>query len=346
MPGVDSKAFPWRVIERIVRTGAERSAGRQDRLSSDNPPQRDTGKLWSLVYSSILKIFSRYTLDGARKRGYLLWREVVSRSLQQSIGVAVARTKPVQSVLRGIDLLDLLSEAPGGMRLGEMACALDLKAPTVHNLARTLAMRGLVNQTEGGLYALGSGLLEMADRARRSRQQREAERVVQDLGALECRPIINYSIPSTTRVVVRLRVSPDRPGIVQHPSHRDNPIYSTANGLAFMAFAPEDQVIALRQSQPFHEYGIRLWKSPEELDDFLALCRERGYAVPPFPGQELFRASAPVRDADGVATAYLGAAVPVARMGEASERERLIARVCEAAEDLCSRAHQHSAANP
>jgi DNA-binding IclR family transcriptional regulator len=229
------------------------------------------------------------------------------------------------------------------MRLGDLASALDLKAPTAHNLARTLAMRGMVNQTDGGLYALGSGLMEMAARARRSQQERDAERAVQELGALECRPIINYSIPSATRVVVRLRVSPDRPGIVQRPSHRDNPIYSTANGLAFLAFAPEEQVMAMRRAQPFHEHGIRLWASLDELQSFLAEVREKGYAVPPFEGQELYLASAPVRDASEVAVAYLGAAVPRERMADRAAQKALEEAVRAQASDLSARARQHTA---
>jgi DNA-binding IclR family transcriptional regulator len=254
----------------------------------------------------------------------------------------VARTKPVQSVLRGIDLLDLLSEAPEGMRLSEMARALDLKAPTTHNLVRTLAMRGLVTQAEDGRYALGPGVLELADRVRRSRSRQEAEQAVRELGALECGPIVNYSLPATDRLMVRLRMSPDRPGIVQHPANKDNPIYSTANGLAFLAFAPEDQVITMRQAQPFHEYGIRLWPSLDALEAFLAEVRDKGCAVPPFDGQELYLVSAPVRDANEVAVAYLGAAVPRERMEERAAQRALEEAVREQASDLSARARKHA----
>jgi DNA-binding IclR family transcriptional regulator len=247
----------------------------------------------------------------------------------------VARTKPIQSVLRGIDLLHLLSEAPEGMRLCDMAEALDLKAPTVHNLARTLSLRGMVTQREGGLYALGPGLSEMAERAGRGRRRRQAEVAVRGLARLQPGPIVNYSEPASTRLVVRLRASPDRPGMVQHPGGHENPIYSTANGLAFLAFAPADQVAALRRAQPFHEYGIRLWPSLDALDEFLDGCRDRGHAVTPFENQELFRVSVPVYDTEGLAVAYLGAAVPVD--APASARSRLVQDVHRAAEAVSER---------
>jgi DNA-binding IclR family transcriptional regulator len=184
--------------------------------------------------------------------------------------------------------------------------------------------------------------MDLAERARQGRRRQQAERVTRGLGGLDCGPIVNYSEPAGDRLAVRLRMSPDRPGIVQQPVAHDNPIYSTANGLAFLAFAPRDQVARMRRAQPFHECGMPLWSSLEELEAFLETCRDRGYAVPPFPGQELYRVSAPVRDPDGVAVAYIGAAVSSGRTQQEQPRRRLTDAVCEAAEELSARPRERT----
>ncbi|MBN1675083.1 MAG: helix-turn-helix domain-containing protein [Kiritimatiellae bacterium] len=243
-------------------------------------------------------------------------------------------TKPIQSLLRGLDALRLLADAPDGMRLSDVAEAMELKLPTVHNLVRTLGMRHLVARTDGTRYVIGPGLLELAGLARGTLREMRAETVVRRLADLDCAPIVNYSVPVADQLAVRLRMSPDVPNRMQRPSHQVNRLYGTATGLAFLAFAPPDQVLSFRQAHPFHEEGVRLWGSPEELEAALEGFRERGCAITPFPKQELYRVCAPVRDRDEVAYAYLGVAVHVERMHTKPEQRRLTEAVVTGAAEL------------
>ncbi|MBN2712257.1 MAG: helix-turn-helix domain-containing protein [Planctomycetes bacterium] len=246
----------------------------------------------------------------------------------------MGETKPVQSLLRGIDLLEILSEAPEGMRLNDIADAMGLKTPTVHNLVKTLASRNMIVKRNGNQYAVGPALLALASRLKHGMQLSSAEKVIRELSAMDCGPVINYSTPLNNRLLVRIRMSPDRPGIIQHPEGQTNSLYGSATGLAFLAFAPDDHVLSMRQASPFHEYGIRLWESLESLKSYIASCRELGYAVTPFAGQELFRVAAPVRDRTGVTVAYLGASVPFGRMSDKKEQSSLIEAFVAAAKEL------------
>ncbi|MFW6303064.1 MAG: IclR family transcriptional regulator [Candidatus Sumerlaeota bacterium] len=251
----------------------------------------------------------------------------------------MAETKPVQSLLRGIDILELLTESPEGMRLSDIAAAMDLKAPTVHNLVKTLSMRGLVEKRNGNQYMAGPGILDLAERLREQMYEAGAEKQVRSLASHPSAPLVNYTVPTAGRLPVRLRMSADRPGVMQRPRDHTNALYGSASGLAFLAFAPPDRVMLMRQRHPFHEEGVRLWESLEELESYLGNCRDRGYAATPFEGQELFRVAAPVHDAQGVAVAYIGAAATTGAAKDKKVRQSLVDAVVAAGATL---SHQFS----
>ena len=56
----------------------------------------------------------------------------------------MANSDPVGSLMRGIDILKLIGDAENGLKICEIAVALNLKQPTCYNLVRTLAMCGFV----------------------------------------------------------------------------------------------------------------------------------------------------------------------------------------------------------
>lgn len=56
----------------------------------------------------------------------------------------------VQSLDRALQLLELLAEAPGALRLAELEAASGLPLPTVHRLVRALVDNGYVRQDPPG----------------------------------------------------------------------------------------------------------------------------------------------------------------------------------------------------
>ena len=60
----------------------------------------------------------------------------------------MANSDLVQSLLRGLDIVELLAAHPEGMRLNDLADATGLKKPTAHNLLRTLCARDFVAQDD------------------------------------------------------------------------------------------------------------------------------------------------------------------------------------------------------
>ena len=71
----------------------------------------------------------------------------------------------VQSLLKGLDILQLISSNPEGMRLNELAGISKLKKPTLHNLLRTLAARDFVIKDPLNRYRIGDTLLQISQAA-------------------------------------------------------------------------------------------------------------------------------------------------------------------------------------
>lgn len=64
--------------------------------------------------------------------------------------------RPIQSIVRASDILDLLEFAERPLRLGEIAAELGLPKPTVHGLIRTLVGCDFVEQDPSGAYLPGT----------------------------------------------------------------------------------------------------------------------------------------------------------------------------------------------
>ena len=75
----------------------------------------------------------------------------------------MAEPKLVQSVVRGMQMLELVSRVGSGIDLRTISEVLELKSPTAHNLLRTLVELGYLQKTTRPVrYVLGPRLPELA----------------------------------------------------------------------------------------------------------------------------------------------------------------------------------------
>lgn len=218
-------------------------------------------------------------------------------------------SQPVQSVLRAIDLLNVVAESDDGLRLVDVCADTGLKTTTAHNLLRTLAERGFLVQSDDAAWRLGPALRDLAEREQANSTMRAAAGILRRLAARFPKATLTFAQRSGVEVVVRLRMSPDRPGLLQRPHGVTFMPYGSASGLALMAHLDEDERAAVRERYPFHEFGARLWGTADELDAFLRSVQERGPAVPPFPGQVGWRAAAVAKSPAGWPMGTIGASL-------------------------------------
>jgi len=170
----------------------------------------------------------------------------------------MANSDLVQSLSRGLELVELLAGHPDGLRLNELAEKTGLKKPTAHNLLRTLCARNFADRTEDGRYIAGTAFYAAAEQVRRSERIRDAETALLELARRFDGHVLTVSTLTPSAVKCALRVSPDLPGVVQHPENRTFMPYSSASAIVLQSANPQE-ASSLESLYPFDEYGAGLW---------------------------------------------------------------------------------------
>ncbi len=188
----------------------------------------------------------------------------------------MANSDPVLSVVKALDILQYLAEHPEGARLNEIVEAFELKRPTAHNLVRTLRLRGFVDQDPTRKLRLGPAIAELAASQRRGGILTAAESELTALAAEYPGMTLSFCELAGTEIFCRLRMSPDRPGVVQHPINFTFPFYTTVTGLCFQSFGELVQA-ELERKYPFAEFGMGTWGERAKFEAALTAYRQKGY---------------------------------------------------------------------
>lgn len=245
----------------------------------------------------------------------------------------------VQSLLRGLELLRLLAGAEEGLTLRELTTASGLKQGTAYKLLQTLLAAGYVSRTERPVhYFLGPAVFGLAASYQHRSLLQRAEVAVRELFAylrpLNANVVLTEALAGEVEIV--LRMSPERPGTLEKPRGRVMTAYSSACSLVFQAFWTDRERREYRQRHPFWEEGAYLWETQERLEAELAGIRQRGFALPVFPGGHTRLLAVPVFEANEQFVAVLGVSMPHTELPEEEWQEH-VTRVRAAARALSAR---------
>ena len=223
----------------------------------------------------------------------------------------MANNDMVGSVVKAMALIKIVSSAPGGMRMSELAAAANLKTVTCFNLVRTLVAGGFLEKINGRLY-VGSEITRLSANRFQTDFFRKAEAVLLKLNRSWPQATAIFAVPGADGMEQTHRISFDHPGVIQRLNTEPIPPYASAAGLLGLTFIQDaDILLRLEEKFPFAEFGINLWKSRNELERFLQKCREERLVVAPFEVDVLHRVSVPVFDRSGKFTAVIGLSCPV-----------------------------------
>ncbi len=216
----------------------------------------------------------------------------------------------IQSVERAVDMVDLLVAHEAGMRLKELADALGVQSPTARNLLRTLEARRLVAR-EGRRYIAGPILTEWATALASRDWMARCGKAMKTVSARHPAAVVTLAQAVGAAIRVRLRISPDRPGILQRPADTVFGVYTSISALVLQAYSGDEQVAELRRFAPFLEYGSHLWKSEARLDDFVTNIRRQGWGAMPFDRERWLRLAVPVWQPGGHLAGVMGISLPI-----------------------------------
>jgi DNA-binding IclR family transcriptional regulator len=225
----------------------------------------------------------------------------------------------VQVLDRAVALLRALADADTELTPVELARAVGLHKSTVHRLLVVLEHHRLV-QKGSGAYRLGTGLLELGEKASvRLRLSERAQPYLRDLSA-NTGEGAHVTVLSDTEMLAIAHVEGrwNLQSLTRTGSRTQ--LHCTAAGKAVLAFLRPESCDALISRLPFPRLTRRTIVTPAALKLELMRVRDAGYAMDDEEFEDGLRCvGAPVFDHRGQVTASLSLAAPVFRLG----RDRL-----------------------
>ena len=231
--------------------------------------------------------------------------------------IAPKATHPIQSLDRGLMILEIVGRARRPMSVAELTPLLGIDRSSVFRLANTLRLRGFLAQLPSKEYVLGSAVWRLANRFQWSRGLTQIAR--EQVAALAAKT------GETTHLVVqegRQAVFVDQeltaqPIGVSGSSGRCEPLHCTAVGKALIADCDEQALAELFGDTPLVVPARRSLRTLAELAKECQRIRKRGYSMDNEEFHEGVRClAAPIRDGSGRIVAAIGVSAPIGRLPE------------------------------
>jgi IclR family transcriptional regulator, acetate operon repressor len=228
---------------------------------------------------------------------------------------ATRETPSIQSLDRGLVILEAVAKAGGPMALGELTDVLGLDRSSAFRLANTLKRRGfLAISSRGKGYILGPSIWRL------SREYDWSNMLI----TVSHEPL--KRLANITNETAHLAVREGKQAFfighatVNHMiavagrTGESVPIYCTAHGKALLADCGTTQLKAILGSKELTRQTQQTITSIERLTRACAEIKRRGYATDESEYQEGIRCvAAPIRDKDGAVIASIGISAPSIR---------------------------------
>ncbi|MCC7354991.1 MAG: IclR family transcriptional regulator [Anaerolineae bacterium] len=230
--------------------------------------------------------------------------------------ITESRANHIQSLDRGLQLLEFLSQSSEPMGLAELAGLLRVDRSTAHRLLGTLAQRDFVRQDpESKHYSLGLKVVELSRRAVDGLTLRIVARDRLRHLVHESGESVNLVVMVRDQVVC---VDAEPSPAVLAVSDEVGAIYAlhaTAAGKILLAHLPDAQRTNLLSREPLPGYTLRTLTDLNTLQAHLQLVRQQGYAL---DDEERFSGvrcvAAPVRDRRSKVVAAISISGPATRI--------------------------------
>ncbi|NHB93837.1 glyoxylate bypass operon transcriptional repressor IclR [Photorhabdus cinerea] len=187
----------------------------------------------------------------------------------------------VQSLSRGLTLLEYISESPGGIALTDLAQQAGLPNSTTHRLLTTLQQHGFVRQVgDLGLWVIGSHTFIIGSSFLQSRNLLALihpilRRLMEDSGETVNLAILDHS---EYEAVIVDQVQCNALMRMSAPIGGKLPMHASGAGKAFLSTLSDNQLVQLLHKKGLHSYTPHTKTTPSSLKENLEQARKQGYS--------------------------------------------------------------------
>ncbi|MCW7762288.1 glyoxylate bypass operon transcriptional repressor IclR [Photorhabdus sp. P32] len=187
----------------------------------------------------------------------------------------------VQSLSRGLTLLEYISESPGGIALTDLAQQAGLPNSTTHRLLTTLQQHGFVRQIgDLGLWVIGSHTFIVGSSFLQSRNLLALihpilRRLMEDSGETVNLAILDHS---EYEAVIVDQVQCNALMRMSAPIGGKLPMHASGAGKAFLSTLSDNQLVQLLHKKGLHSYTQYTKTTPSGLKENLEQTRKQGYS--------------------------------------------------------------------
>jgi IclR family pca regulon transcriptional regulator len=243
----------------------------------------------------------------------------------------------VESLDRGLRLLQTFGESAAPMTLSEIARAADLPRATARRILFTLQHGGYV-ASDGKLFALTPQVLSLAGSYLRSNQIVSVLQPVLDEIAIAAQEISSLAVLDGDDVVFVARGSPTRMFTGGVDIGYRLPCFCTAVGRALLGRFGDAELKTRLASMKRDALTRETVTDPKRLLTAIIADRERGYSLVDREAEPHFRSIAvPVRRYDGAIVAAINIGAHVDRVSTAEMAKRFLPLLREGAAGVKSR---------
>jgi IclR family acetate operon transcriptional repressor len=226
-------------------------------------------------------------------------------------------THPIQSLDRGLTILEIVGQARRPVSVAELTPALGIDRSSVFRLANTLRMRGFLAQLPSKEYVLGSAVWRLANRFQWSQGLTQIAREQVAALAVKTGETTHLVIQEGRQAVFVDQEVTAQPIGVSVSFGRCEPLSCTAVGKALIADCDQQALAELFGAAPLLAPTKRAIHTVAELAKECQRTRKRGFSIDDEEFHEGVRClAAPIRDGSGRIVAAIGISAPIGRLPE------------------------------
>ncbi|MBJ7223455.1 MULTISPECIES: glyoxylate bypass operon transcriptional repressor IclR [unclassified Brenneria] len=190
-------------------------------------------------------------------------------------------TGQVQSLTRGLTLLEYIAQANGSVALTDLAQQAGLPNSTTHRLLTTMQQQGFVRQVgDLGLWTIASHAFIVGSSFLQSRNLLATVHPILRKLMETSGETVNLAVldQSDCQAIIIDQVQCNALMRMSAPIGGKLPMHASGAGKAFLAALPEEQVTRLLHRKGLHGYTHHTLNSPQNLKENLLQIRKQGYS--------------------------------------------------------------------